>query len=426
MTPQKRLARALCLAGGLVLAAAQALAAELPRSRPEAEGMSSERLRQVTATLMAGVHDGKIPGAVLMVARHGKVVQFDAVGELGPVPGAPMERDAIFRIYSMSKPVTSVAAMILVEEGKLKLEDPVSMYIPAFGKVQVGVEKPGQNGDKPTLALEPARRQMTVQDLLRHTSGLTYGFFGNSLVRTAYDEAKLFEDLDNAAFAERLATLPLAAQPGSTWDYGHSTDILGRVIEVVSGQSLGAFMKSRLFDPLGMKDTSFYVTDRRKQGRIAEPFEHDRSLGLNADMGDPRVPRKGESGGGGLMSTAMDYARFVQMLRNGGTLDGQRVLGPKTVAFMSSEHVSPHIARTSMYLPGPGYGFGLGFAVRQSTGEGVSPSEPGTYHWGGAAGTLFWVDPKTDLWAVLMIQSIKQRDHYRSVLMNMVYAAVEK
>lgn len=423
MRQLKTLATALCLASSLLLAAAQA--AELPRSKPEAEGMSSERLRNVTATLMAGVRDGKIPGAVLMVARHGKVVQFDAVGDLGPVPGAQMERDSIFRIYSMSKPVTSVAAMVLVEEGKLKLDDPVEKYIPAFGKVQVGVEKPGPDG-KPTLMLEPARRGMTVQDLLRHTSGLTYGFFGNSLVRTAYDEAKLFEDLDNAAFADRLATLPLAAQPGSTWDYGHSTDILGRVIEVVSGQSLGAFMKARLFDPLGMKDTSFYVTDRRSQGRIAEPFDHDRNIGLNADMADPRVVRKGESGGGGLMSTAMDYARFVQMLRNGGTLDGKRILSPKTVAFMASDHVSPHIKKTALYLPGPGYGFGLGFAVRLAPGEGVSPSEPGTYHWGGAAGTLFWVDPKTDLWAVLMIQSVKQRDHYRPLVMNMVYAAVEK
>ena len=422
MRQLKTLATALCLASSLLLAAAQA--AELPRSKPEAEGMSSERLRDVTATLMAGVRDGKIPGAVLMVARHGKVVQFDAVGDLGPVPGAPMPRDAIFRIYSMSKPVTSVAAMMLVEEGKLKLEDPVSQYIPAFGKVQVGVETPGPNGGTPTLALEPARRPMTVQDLLRHTSGLTYGFFGNSLVRTAYDQAKLFEDLDNAAFADRLATLPLAAQPGSTWDYGHSTDILGRVIEVVSGQSLGAFLKARLFEPLGMNDTSFYVTERSKQGRIAEPFEHDRNLGLNADIGDPRVARKGESGGGGLMSTAMDYARFVQMLRNGGTLDGKRILSPKTVAFMASDHVSPHIKKTGLYLPGPGYGFGLGFAVRLAPGEGVSPSEPGTYHWGGAAGTLFWVDPKTDLWAVLMIQSIKQRDHYRSGVMNMVYGSV--
>ncbi|WP_374568620.1 serine hydrolase domain-containing protein [Ideonella sp.] len=419
----KTLATALCLAGSLLLAPLQA--AELPRSKPEAEGLSTERLQRITAMLMAGVQDGKIPGAVLMVARHGKVVQYDAVGDLGPEPGIPMERNAIFRIYSMSKPVTSVAAMMLVEDGKLKLDDPVEKYIPAFGKVKVGVEKPGPDG-KPTLELVPTQRSMTVQDLLRHTSGLTYGFFGNSLVRTAYDQAKLFEDLDNAQFADRLATLPLAAQPGSTWDYGHSTDILGRVIEVVSGQSLGAFLKARLFDPLGMNDTSFYVTDRKKFGRIAEPFEHDRNLGLNADMGDPRVLRKGESGGGGLMSTAMDYARFVQMLRNGGTLDGKRILSPKTIAFMTSDHVSPHIARTPLYLPGPGYGFGLGFAVRLAPGEAVNPSEPGTYHWGGAAGTLFWVDPKTDLWVVLMIQSVKQRDHYRSLLMNMVYAAVER
>ncbi|MEK8034848.1 serine hydrolase domain-containing protein [Ideonella sp. DXS29W] len=418
----KTLASALCLAGSLLLATAHA--ADLPRSKPEAEGLSSARLSRITATLMSGVNEGRIPGAVLVVGRHGKVVQYDAVGDLGPVPGLPMQRDAIFRIYSMSKPVTSVAAMILVEEGRMKLEDPVSRYIPSFGQVQVGVEKPGLNGAPPTLALEPARRPITVHDLLRHTSGLTYGFFGNSLVRTAYDQAHLLDDLDNAGLADRLASLPLAAQPGTTWDYSHSTDVLGRVIEVVSGQRLGEFLQQRLFEPLGMKDTSFYVTDRARQGRIAEPFEHDRNLGLNADMGDPRVQRKGESGGGGLVSTAMDFARFAQMLRNGGTLDGQRILSPKTIAFMTSDHVGANIIRTPLYLPGPGYGFGLGFAVRTAAGEAVNPSEPGTYHWNGAAGTLFWVDPKTDLWVVLMIQSIKQRDHYRSVLMNMIYGSV--
>ena len=424
MLQYKAISASIWLTTTLLLASAQA--ADLPTSRPEAQGMSSERLARITTTLKADVTANKIPGAVLLVSRHGKIVQFEAVGKLSPAVDAPMSRNALFRIYSMSKPITTVAAMMLVEEGRLKLDDPVSKYIPAFGKLQVGVEKPDPSGGKPTLDLVPARRQITVQDLMRHTSGLTYGFFGNSLVKTAYDLANLFEDGVNAAFAEKIAKLPLAYQPGTTWDYSHSTDILGRIIEVVSGESLYQFEKHRLLDPLGMFDTSFYVTDVAKQGRIAEPLADDRNIGLHADFNDPRVGGKWESGGGGMVSTAMDYARFAQMLLSGGTLDSKRYLSPKTLTFMTSDHLGTAIATTPLYIPGPGTGFGLGFAVRRSAGEASYPAEAGSYFWGGAGGTYFWIDPKTDLFVVLMLQSPKLRTYYRTLVHDMVYAAVIK
>ena len=413
-----------CLALTLL---APAFAADLPKATGEAEGMSSERLARITATLKADVDAKKIPGAVLLVARHGKVVQYEAVGKVDPAGSAPMTRDGIFRIYSMSKPITTVAAMMLVEDGKLKLDDPVGKYIPSFDDVKVGVEKPDPNGGKPTLDLVAPRRKITVHDLLRHTSGLSYGFFGNSMVKTAYDDARLLaEDVDNATFAEKIAKLPLAWQPGSTWEYSHSTDILGRVIEVASGQSLYQFEKQRILDPLGMNDTSFYVADANKFNRVAEPFADDRNFGLHADFNDPRTVQKWESGGGGMVSTAMDYARFAQMLLNGGTLDGKRYLSPKTVAFMTSDHLGPAVVRTPLYLPGPGYSFGLGFAVRTAVGEAPFPADVGTYYWGGAGGTYFWIDPKSDLFVVLMLQSPKQRLYYRTLLQDMVAAAVTK
>jgi CubicO group peptidase (beta-lactamase class C family) len=416
---------ALWLASAALLAPAHAQVRELPRGKPEAVGMSSERLVRITATLAADVGAKKIPGAVILVARHGKVVLYDAVGKIDPASDAPMTKDAIFRIYSMSKPITTVTAMMLVEEGKLKLDDPVSKYIPSFAKMQVGVEKPNSSGGKPTLELVPARRQITIQDLMRHSSGITYGFFGSSLVKTVYSEANLGdESRTNEAVAEKIATLPLAYQPGSTWDYSHSTDVLGRVVEVVTGKSLYQAEKESVLDPLGLPDTAFYVTDAAKHKRVAEPFADDRTIGVNAVFGDPRVAGKYESGGGGMVSTAMEYARFLQMLLNGGTMEGKRYLGPKTLAYMTSDHLGQAIATTPLYLPGPGYGFGLGFAVRKATGEAAHPAEAGTYFWGGAGGTYFWVDPKTDMFVVLMMQSPKQRVYYRTLLHDMVYAAV--
>jgi len=408
-----------------LVTSAHAQVKDLPRAKPESVGMSSERLARIGETLRADVQAKKLPGAIVLVARAGKVVMFDAIGKLDPAGSTPMTRDAIFRIYSMTKPITTVTAMMLVEEGRLKLDDPVSKYIPSFAKMQVGVEKADPSGGKPTLELVPVRRPMTVQDLMRHTSGLTYGFFGNSMVKTLYSEANLSDiTRSNEEVADKIATLPLAYQPGSTWDYSHSTDVLGRIIEVVTGKPLLQAMKEKVLDPLGMTDTSFYVTDPKKQSRIAEPFADDRSIGVNANFGDPRVAGKYESGGGGMMSTATDYARFVQMLINGGTLEGKRYLSPRTLAFMTSDHLGTSIATTPLYLPGPGHGFGLGFAVRKTAGEAPFPAEAGTFFWGGAGGTYFWVDPKSKLFVVFMMQSPKQRVYYRTVLYDMVYAAM--
>jgi CubicO group peptidase (beta-lactamase class C family) len=402
-------------------------AAELPRAKPEAVGLSAERLGRITAMLRADAEKGTIPGAVLLVARQGKVAYFEAIGVRDPGTKAPMTRDTIFRIYSMTKPITTVAAMMQFEEGRLQLADPVAKYIPALGAdVKVGVEKPGGNG-KPELELVAARRPMSVQDLMRHTSGLTYGFFGESLVKQQYRDSGQFSgDYTNAELAARLAEMPLHYQPGTTWDYSYSTDVLGRVVEVVDGKSLYQSFKARLFDPLGMKDTSFYVTDKAKQPRIAEPFADDRTIGVGAAFGDPREAKTFESGGGGLMSTAGDYARFLQMLLDGGTLDGKRYLGPKTVAYMASDHMGSVITPGPLYLPGPGYGFGLGFAVRKEAGVAAYAGSAGDYFWGGAGGTYFWVDPKERMFVVFMMQSPKQRVYYRGILRDMVYASIVK
>jgi CubicO group peptidase (beta-lactamase class C family) len=417
-------ALALALLYGLLLAPlaqAQAPAPVLPAVKPEAVGLSGERLGQLSAALKNDIEKGLIPGATLLVARHGKIAWFEAMGTRDPASRAPMTKDAIFRIYSMSKPVTSLAVMMLVEDGKIALSDPVSKYIPQLGGLKVGVEKPGASG--PTLELDPVRREMTIQDLLRHTSGLTYGIFGTGLVKKAYLDAKVWEDYpSNPEFVDRLAKLPLMHQPGATWEYSHSTDVLGRVIEVVSGRTLGEFFSVRILGPLGMRDTAFYVADPAKHARIVEPFANDRSIGLGAELNDPRVVQKWESGGGGLVSTTMDYARFTQMLLNGGSLNGKRLVSPKTVAYMTADHLGAGVASG----PGPGYGFGLGFAVRKDAGMAPLPGTVGEYYWGGAAGTYFWIDPKEDLVVVYMMQSPKQRVAARNLLRNMVYGALDK
>ena len=410
----------------LLTAVTLAHAQTLSSVKPEQVGLSSEQLGRLVTTLRSDSEKGQIPGAVLLVARQGKLALFESVGILDPGTKAPMTKDAIFRIYSMSKPITSVAIMMLVEEGKLALGDPVAKYLPQFAEVKVGVEKPGADGT-PSLELLAPRRAMTVQDLLRHTSGLTYGVFGASLVKTQYRDSKLLTDLrSNADFVDRLATLPLAYHPGTTWEYSHSTDVVGRIVEVVSRKSLYEFEKERILDPLGMKDTAFYVADASKHGRIAEPFSNDRNIGIGADFNDPRVTQKVESGGGGMVGTVMDYARFCQMLLNGGTLDGRRLLSPKTVAYMTADHLDASIAPGPAYGPGPGFGFGLGFAVRRDAGVSPLQGSVGEFNWGGAGGTYFWIDPKEDMFVVFAMQSPKQRVYYRPLLKNMVYGAVVK
>jgi len=391
-------------------------------------GFSRERLERIADYVAADIAKGVIPGAVITIVRHGKVVYAQAWGERDPTAKVPMTEDSIFRIYSMSKPITTVAAMMLVEEGRLGLDEPVAKYIPQFAGVKVGVEKTGEDG-KPTLDLVAPRRPMTIQDLMRHTSGITYGFFGEGLVKKAYVDNHIFlGDFDNAEFADRIAKMPLAYQPGTTWDYSHSTDILGRVVEVVSGKSLYAFEKERILDPLGMADTSFYVADASKYPRIAEPFTKDRAIGKDVEFNDPRVTRKWESGGGGMVSTVADYSRFLLMLVSGGTLDGKRYLSPKTIAVMTSNHIGPAagVVPGPYYLPGPGFGFGLGFAVRTEPGVVPQLGSVGEYNWGGAGGTTFWVDPKEDMFVVFLMQSPSQRLRYRVALHNMIYGAMDK
>jgi CubicO group peptidase (beta-lactamase class C family) len=391
--------------------------------KPEQVGLSSERLGRLTTVLRNDVERGTYPGAILLVARHGKSAWFETVGVRDPETKAPMTRDTIFRIYSMTKPITSVATMMLVEDGKIALSDPVSKYIPALGSVKVAVEK--RDGGATTIELVPAARPMTIHDLLRHTAGLTYGFFGEGAVKKMYADAKIWTDYpSNEEFVARLAKLPLAYQPGTTWDYSHATDVLGRVIEVVAGTSLLRFQKERILDPLGMSDTSFYVTDKTKHARIAEPFKNDRSIGSDADFNDPRVEQKWESGGGGLVSTTMDYARFAQMLLNGGTLNGRRIVSPKTVAYMTADHLGTVITPGPYYLPGSGFGFGLGFGVRKEAGVANVAGSVGEYNWGGAGGTYYWADPKEDLFVVYMMQAPSKRTYIRPILKNMIYGAV--
>jgi CubicO group peptidase (beta-lactamase class C family) len=387
---------------------------------------SPEKLDRVGDYIRNEIATGKIPGAILLIQQHGKPVHFEKFGVRDVVTKLPMTADTIFRIYSMSKPIASVAAMMLVEDGKLSLDDPVSKYIPAFADAKVGVEKRDENG-KTALALEPVNRPITVEDLLRHTSGLTYGFYGDGAVRKLYAQADLFNgDVDNAEFVERIARLPLAEQPGTLWDYGHSTDVLGRVIEVISGQSLFQFEKQRLLDPLGMTETAFYVADAAKRARIAEPMPDDRFISPIAGIRDPMLRRHWESAGAGMVGTIGEYARFAQMLLNGGTLDGRRYLKSETIAWMTSDHIGPEtkIARDYFYFPGASSGFGLGFAVR--TAQPPNTSWPiGEYRWDGAAGTFFFIDPKDDMFVIFMVQTPSQRGRIQLALKTLIYEALK-
>lgn len=423
MSNTNTLSRLPVLLGILWLGAAQA--APLPSARPEEVGMSSQRLERITTAFTAAVESGELPGVVVNVARGGKLVYSRAIGWQDKAGGIHMRDDSIFRIYSMTKPIVSVAAMSLVEQGKLSLADPVSKYIPGFANTQVGVEKQDGAGAV-TLELVKAERQMTVQDLLRHTSGLTYGVIGpKNEVKKRYDAANIFSQhwvLED--FANTLATLPLQYQPGTTWEYGHSTDVLGRVVEVASGMTLDRYLEQAVFAPLRMKDTAFRV-DAAKQDRIAEPIP-DKYSGETPKLIDVRGPVTFFAGGHGLTSTAGDYLRFCQMLLNGGELDGARVLGSRTVRYAASNHLDGTISKGGNYIPGPGYGFGLGFATRLEYGQSNWPGSVGEFFWAGYAGTYFWIDPEEDLVVSYMSQEPLRRQQYRVLLRNLVYQAINE
>ncbi len=412
-----------------LLALACGLSAALRAEQPATatSSFSSAGLERVSDYMRNEVTTGKIPGAIVLIQQHGRPVYDEKFGVRDVESKQPLADDTIFRLYSMSKPITSVAAMMLVEDGKLRLDDPLSKYIPAFADVKVGVEKRDDSG-KVALALEPLQRPITIEDLLRQTSGITYGFYGESAVRKLYANADLFAgDFDNAQFAARLAKLPLQEQPETLWDYGHSTDILGRVIEVVSGQSLFEFEKQRLLDPLGMNETVFYIKDQAKRARLAQPLPDDRFTSPLAGISDPMQPRRWESGGAGMVGTTGDYARFAQMLLNGGTLDGKRYLKPETVALMTSDHIGPEtkIARDYFYFPGDDSGFGLGFAVRTMQPRGTR-LPIGEYRWDGVAGTFFFIDPRDDLFVICMMQTPSQRGRIQTALKTLIYEALGK
>lgn len=385
----------------------------LPTRLPADVGLCPDRTQRLMDALKREVDSGRLPGAVALIARHGQIGLLEAVGVQDPATGAPMRTDSIFRIYSMTKPVVSVAIMMLVERGQLLISDPVSRWLPEYAHPQVATAQ----------GLVPAQQAATVQDLLRHTAGLTYEFLGDSEVQQQYNQHKLASrERNNEEFSHTLASIPLMFQPGSVWAYSRATDVLGRLIEVVTGQSLGDFLHAEIFEPLGMTDTGFWVLPEEEH-RIAEPFAHDPDGGIPMQVIEPRQVPALESGGGGLMSTALDYARFLQCLRNKGELNGVRLLSPHMVDYMTSDHLG-NIPADGTLLP-PGHGFGLGFAVRTHLGLSPVPGSVGLYYWGGIAGTTFFVDPALDMYAMLLIQAPNQRDYYRPLFRNLVYAALQ-
>jgi CubicO group peptidase (beta-lactamase class C family) len=421
-------ARLLISGALLTIAAITPALAEGSFDIPAGAHFNQQKLRRIGEFFRGEIAGGKIPGAILLIQQHGKPVYREFFGVRDVATKLPMTDDTIFRLYSMSKPITSVAAMMLIDAGKLKLDDPLAKYIPSFGKAKVGVEKKNDSGEK-VLELVPVNRPITIQDLMTHTSGIVYGFYGDGMVRRLYDKARLYDgDFDNAEFAERIARLPLVVQPGTLWDYGHSTDILGRVIEIVSGKSLLHFEQDNLLGPLGMTDTSFFVADPAKFKMIAQPMPDDSDFMTGFDR-NPALPRKWESGGGGMLSTMADYARFSQMLLNGGSLDGRHYLSPKAFELMASDHVGPGtgISHEVFYFPGDGFGYGLGFAVRTGPGK-AKPPPPGSLgelKWDSASGCLFGIDRKQDMFFVLMEQTPTERGRIQATVKQLIYEALE-
>jgi len=398
----------------------------LPRADPETVGMCSKRLGRIVTALNAEVDAGQLPGPVVAVARHGKLVFHEAVGYLGPDRGVPMPLDALFAIASMTKPVTGVAGLMLWEEGQLGLADPVERFLPALGNRRVAVLNERVLGGQGPIETVPATRSITIQDLMRHTSGITYGGRGTTAVHPLYPASSnaAGATLDTAAFLDRLAAAPLLYQPGTVWDYGLSIDVIGLVVEALAGQSLGAFLEQRLFGPLGMVDTSFQVPPG-KVARLARPLPRDPDTEAAQVVPDRAQALRFECGGGGLASTALDYLRFAQMLLGGGVLGETRILGRKTVEAMRTNRMTPEIENRIAELSpdSEGYGFGLTVAVREKVS--TLMGSPGEFYWNGAYGTLWWADPVEDLAVVFMAQVPgEQRRRFRPLINALVYQAL--
>jgi CubicO group peptidase (beta-lactamase class C family) len=423
----KALRRSILLCAALLLSSI-VFGQGLPDAKPESVGMSSDRLGRIKTALQREIDADRMPGAVMMIARNGKLVYSETIGFQDKTAGKPMAKDAIFRLYSMTKPLTSVAAMMLVEEGRLQLTDPVSKYLPPLAKMEVLVKD--QEGK---VSREPAKRPITIHDLLRHTAGLAYGEFSTiPEIKAAYREAGMLlpgvNTLTPEQFTSAIANVPLAHQPGTTWEYSMAVDVLGRVIEAVTDQRLSAFLEERLFRPLRMVDSGFDVPSA-KWARIAEALPNDPITGQPNRMLDVKITPANDGGGSGGVSTAADYLRFCQMMLEGGKLDGRRYLSPTTVQWMASDHLGAR--PSSPFSPGvqlmgvEGYTFGLGFMVRQGAGLAGVPGSEGEYMWAGAGGTFFWIDPKEQLAVVYMAQTPGGiRPFYRRLIKQLVMQAI--
>ena len=394
---------------------------KLPPAVPEEVGLSSERLQRIGDVFQDYVDEGRIAGAVGMVLRHGKLAYVDAWGMRDITAGDTMEEDDLFKICSMSKPVTSVAVMTLYEEGLFFLSDPIGRYLPELADLRVANLAEASAGQE--IPTERARRPVTIHDLLRHTSGFTYGDLSNTVVDGVYREQEILYQPTLEDMVARLGEIPLVYQPGTQWHYSVSADVLGRLVEVLSGQTFDAFLRERIFGPLGMADTGFLVPDS-KRDRVAPTYGHsgpDLTLGPG-DTSICALPPPLFSGGAGLVSTAQDYARFAQMLLNGGELDGARILGRKTVELMTVDHLEEGMPTGFL---SPGWSFGLGFTVKTEAGMDGLPSSVGEYNWIGIQGTSFWVDPEEDLVGVFMVQIRPNRDiTFRDQFKRLVYQAL--
>lgn len=407
------------LIGAALLAGSMAqgrAAADIPAPSPEG-------LDRITDYFNNEVTSGRLPGAVILVQQHGKPVYLKTFGVRDTRTGLAMTTDTIFAIHSMTKPITCLGAMMLIDEGKLALTDPVSKYVPLFADTKVGVEIK-RSGSTSEIELEPPIRLVNIEDLLRHTSGISYDYIGAPWVMDVYTAANIFEaPFNNREFADRIARLPLTRQPGTLWRYGHSTDVLGAVIEIISGQTLYQFLKQRILDPLGMSSTKFVLTSAEERARMARPLPNDPIL--LAGERDRLAHPEWESGGGGLLSTITDYQRFSQMLLNGGEFEGKRYLSPAAFKAMTTDHIGPGsgVGRDYFYFPGDGFGYGYGIGVRTDPGN-AKPPPPGSIgelKWDSGSGTYFGVDPKLDMIYLMMQQTQNERSRITPAFKALVY-----
>ena len=390
--------------------------------KPSEVGLSQNRLERIDKVFKKSITKKEIPGAVIAISRYGKIAYLKAFGLQNPSNKTPMTINSIFRIYSMTKPIVSVAAMNMTENGTIYLNENIDKYIPSFSDMKVATASKLKDGNV-DISYIKVKNKIKIQDLLRHTSGLTYGVFGKSPAKQLLKNSTIgnlnIRNISLEEYVNKLAKLPLAYNPGTTWEYGRSIEVLGRVLEVASNSSLDILLKEKLFTPLNMKDTAFYV-DKKNFYRIAEPFKEKQPELINIKKKPLFL-----TGGHGLVSTVSDYMRFCQMMLNKGKVGNKIIVSKNIVEYMTSNHLGKNINRnTPYYLPGQGYGFGLGFAVRENSGISPWPGSKGEYFWAGYAGTYFWIDPKEELIVVSMTQSVTNRNHFRMLLRNLVYQAI--